>query len=194
MSERIEHDAYYTNPQLAAFLVELLFLHEGIPRARYALEPSCGQGAFARVLAEFSDSIMMVDVQDQREYIRDILESPYATFVQERFEALQFDQSPDLIGGNPPFNQAEEHVRKAIEIVEVNGTVAFLLRLAFLESQDRIPFWKEFPAESIYVLSERPSFTGGRTDKAAYAFFVWRKRMVPQTAPTKLRVVSWRQP
>jgi len=42
-----------------------------------------------------------------------------------------------------------------------------------LESKKRKDFWQRHPVNGLYVLSERPSFTGGKTDAAAYAWFVW---------------------
>jgi hypothetical protein len=56
-----------------------------------------------------------------------------------------------------------------------------LLRLAFLEGQKRAPFWKAQPPYSVSVLAKRPSFTGGGTDSAAYAFFEWRRGFVGET-------------
>lgn len=50
-----------------------------------------------------------------------------------------------------------------------------LLRLAFLESKKRCDFWQKHPVSKLYVLSERPSFTGAGTDATAYAWFVWNK-------------------
>jgi hypothetical protein len=80
----------------------------------------------------------------------------------------------DWVIGNPPFKEAERHVRKAL----VGGhDVAFLLRLAFLESKARVPFWTGPGAclRKMWVLAERPSFTAnGKTDSAAYAFFWWQ--------------------
>ncbi|MEL6348943.1 MAG: hypothetical protein AAFV53_37915, partial [Myxococcota bacterium] len=43
----------------------------------------------------------------------------------------------------------------------------------FVESKRRIPFWAEHPARHIWMLAERPSFTGGGTDSAAYAAIWW---------------------
>lgn len=57
---------------------------------------------------------------------------------------------------NPPFARAEEFVRRSL--VEVGGgTVAALLRLAFLEGKARASFHRAFPSDVI-VLSKRPSF------------------------------------
>ena len=72
--------------------------------------------------------------------------------------------------------------------------VAFLLRLAFLESRERFAFWQDHPCQRIYVLSERPSFTGGGTDSCPYGFFIWDKwHTAPRVDPiTQLEVISWR--
>jgi hypothetical protein len=48
-----------------------------------------------------------------------------------------------------------------------------LLRLAFLESKRRFNFWQQYPVNKLYILSQRPSFTGKGTDATAYAWFVW---------------------
>ena len=75
--------------------------------------------------------------------------------------------------GNPPYRLAEEFVRKSIEISD--GLVAMLLRVGFLESAKRHPFWSEFPPIALRILVERPSFTpDGATDASAYAWFIWR--------------------
>ena len=52
----------------------------------------------------------------------------------------------------------------------------------------RAPFWREHPAAEVRVFSERPSFTGGKTDSCAYGLFVWRAGVVE----TRLRWLSWR--
>ncbi|MCL6612078.1 MAG: hypothetical protein K6T66_11125 [Peptococcaceae bacterium] len=51
--------------------------------------------------------------------------------------------------------------------------IIMLLRLAFLESKKRRDFWRRYPVNGLYVLSERPSLMGGKTDAAAYAWFIW---------------------
>jgi len=76
---------------------------------------------------------------------------------------------------------AEDHVRHALKLTHDN--VAFLLRLAFLESDKRIAFWKEHPAYKVWPLAHRPSFTAdGKTDNAAYGWFWWSKSRAEFTA------------
>jgi hypothetical protein len=94
--------------------------------------------------------------------------------------------SADWIVGNPPYNQAEAHIRRALGL---SGQVAFLLRLAMLESRARVDLWRKHPARKVWVLAERPSFTNGKTDSAAYGWFWWDQTW---EGPTELEVVSWR--
>ena len=49
-----------------------------------------------------------------------------------------------------------------------------LLRLNFLGSQERSDYLREHMPD-IYVIPNRPSFTGGKTDSIEYAWFVWSK-------------------
>lgn len=78
-----------------------------------------------------------------------------------------------------PIPMAERHIRRALEVVAPRGTVAAVLRLAYLETEDRIPFWREWGpghgARVVYALARRLSFMGGPTDSSAYGFFVFEK-------------------
>jgi hypothetical protein len=77
----------------------------------------------------------------------------------------------DLIVTNPPFSLALEFLEKSMGH-SVN--IAFLLRLNFLGSQRRKPFWEKYGTPSrLFVLSKRPSFAGRGTDATEYAWFCW---------------------
>lgn len=78
--------------------------------------------------------------------------------------------------GNPPFSLAQQFVDRSLEILGDGGIVFFLLRLAFLESRKRYNWWRESPLKHVWILSNRPSFTGdGQTDDTAYALYLWEK-------------------
>lgn len=80
-------------------------------------------------------------------------------------------QRYDLIITNPPFSLALEFLQKSLQEAD---TVIYLLRLNFLGSQKRRPFWRENRPSHVLVLAERPCFTGdGRTDSIEYAWFCW---------------------
>ena len=93
----------------------------------------------------------------------------------------------DMVITNPPFNQAQEIIEKAISLTVEGGYVVMLLRLNFLGSKQRKPFWEEYPPYRIYVHHKRMSFkdTGG-TDSIEYAHFVWRIGERPQEAKLKI--------
>ena len=82
----------------------------------------------------------------------------------------------DLIISNPPFVDAEDFIVKSIEEnLKDDGYLVYLLRMNFLASGKRKPFWNKYMAKYMFVFQNRPSFTGGGTDGADYAMFVWHK-------------------
>lgn len=176
--ERRLLDAYYTADPAADALVA------ATPECweSWCLEPSAGGGAFVRALL----------ARGCRVEVRDI--DPHASAlkiddckVRSRGDFLGWTPSmrPLWVVGNPPYADAEAHVRHALSVTRRG--VAMLLRLAFLESQQRAPFWAEHPCSWVGVLSKRPSFTGGGTDSAAYGWFVWDREWLGET---RLRVLG----
>lgn len=77
---------------------------------------------------------------------------------------------PDLIITNPPYSLALEFLEKSL--VE-SATVAYLLRLNFLESKKRKAFWNQNPPTHLLTLAERPKFINGKSDACGYGWFVW---------------------
>lgn len=195
---RKKFDQYFTPEALAKTAVGWLVRDGYLWPNSALLEPSAGRGAWVEALRPLDPQVIVaVDIDPER--VTDLLArfpSPMDFHVSPElgdFQTREFraiDRYDGVIG-NPPFNAAEEHVRAALRLRKRFGVVAFLLRLAFLESKDRIPFWKENPASKIYVLSERPSFSGlgGSTDNAAYGVFVWATW---HKGPTEIEVCSWK--
>lgn len=65
----------------------------------------------------------------------------------------------DLIVGNPPYGDAEAHVRRSCALLAPGGTCALLLRLAFvMEAAERRDLRRAHPCD-VLVLDKRPSFT-----------------------------------
>lgn len=170
-------DAYYTPHDLASFLVDLL----PIKPHHLVLEPSAGGGAFVSALVRKSDQVVAIDLNPTAPALK-MVGSAVCDFLD-----ILPPNAPDWIVGNPPYFNAQAHVEHALKCTDRH--VCFLLRLGFLESKRRAAFWKNNPCRKIFVLSERPSFTGGKTDSSAYAFFWWD---VLHNGPTELEVVSWK--
>lgn len=177
---RLPGDAYYTPRALADAIVSALLRDGHLARGLAVIEPSRGSGTFVRALESAGCVVTGVDIDP--EVFPDVC-ADFVTLDPSRY-------APDAIVGNPPFSLAEEHTRHALKLVSrQGGVVAFLLRLAFLEGKARAAFWRDHPAAHVYVLSERPSFTGGGTDSAAYGVFVW----APHRGLTTLSHLSWKQ-
>ncbi len=84
---------------------------------------------------------------------------------------LRDDEFFDLALGNPPFSLAEAIIRRAMAMSFI---VAMLLRVDFLGSAERVPFWAGPGANpTLRILPDRPSFDGDGTDSSTYAWFIW---------------------
>lgn len=96
----------------------------------------------------------------------------------------------DLILGNPPYADGEEFVEEAMKNLREGGVLAYLLRLAFCEGQDRSKgLWTKYPPHTVAVAAKRPSFTGnGKTDATAYAMYYFIKGY---KGPTFLSRIDW---
>lgn len=164
-SKRRPLDAYMTPDDLAEALVGLLPIgpHHAV------LEPHAGGGAFVRALTVRARHVLAVDIDPDAavplHHVGDFL-------------AYEPNLALDYVVGNPPFRGFELHVEHALTLAP---NVAFLLRLAVMESRGRVDLWRRWPLRKVWVLAERPSFTGGGTDSAAYGWF-WFQRGYRGTA------------
>jgi len=165
--DRRERDAYFTPSALAHALVGVLPLEAGDT----ALEPSAGGGAFVDALEAHGAVVEAVDIEPAPREPR-LFGPPPASIVRGDFLAgWTPDSPPRWVIGNPPYREAEAFVRRSLDVT--GRHVVFLLRLAFLEGALRAALWRETPLRKVWVLTERPSFTGGGTDSAAYGWFWW---------------------
>lgn len=167
-------DQYYTPQKVADALVAHYLTR--FPKPDFVIEPSVGKGAWSRAINEQAQPkhILGIDLEDHSEG---------SLFCDNQFlnrDFLQYDPIAtglpvDLVIGNPPYSEALAHAEHALSLVQNGGRVAFLLRLAFMETAARAPFWAANKPRLVTVLAQRPSFTGKGTDSAAYGFFVWEK-------------------
>jgi hypothetical protein len=158
-------DRDYTPDDVARRLVDALTCEPYT-----VLEPSVGGGAFARACrARWADAIIGgCDLDPAAPGLTECDAFAVGDYRTTRLGPV------DLVVGNPPYAQAEAHVRAALADAP-GGTVAFLLRLGFLAGQARGEgLWRDHPPDRVHVLSRRPSFRGGKTDATEYGWFVWR--------------------
>lgn len=165
-------DDFPTPPWATRALLEHVFKEDKKSLFRLScLEPACGAGHMAKVLAEYFGVVTSFDVHDygfgqQRDYLK----CPYAI------------GSWDWVITNPPFRLAEEFVLRSLEVAQEG--VAILARTVFIESVGRYEnLFRSQPPTTYAQFTERVPMVKGRLDKKAttatsYCWLVWRKSAI----------------
>ncbi len=159
---------FYETPQDC--ILNFLKHHPLDPNA-VILDPCVGTGAFPKAIrmAGYTNQIDTIEIDSNSKVIPETSNHYCKDFLQ--FES---PYEYDVIFSNPPYSLAEEFIRKAFTLVNNEKfEIIFLLRLNFLESKKRHDFWQEYMVNDLYILSNRPSFTGQGTDATAYAYYVF---------------------
>ena len=176
MADRAPLDAYDTPAELARAICTLL-RDRLLPAAPAGiLEPSAGSGVFVRQAEAHwpSARVLGIDIKPRADGIKE------ADFLRPLVcHALE---EWDLILGNPPFRDAELHVRRALSMLTApravaprGGRLAFLLPLSFLGGVGRVALYREHPLRGLIPIAGRPSFTGAGTGSQEYALYVWER-------------------
>lgn len=146
------------------------------PHARTIWEPACGQGHMAEPLSEFFPVVLASDIYDHGF-------GSVVDFLDPRALPLGW-QYPEWVVTNPPFDHAEEFVRRGLEVASKG--VAVLCRIAFLEGGERYDLLARAytPLTLCCVFSERVSMCLGVWDPKAslpscYAWFFFQKAATP---------------
>jgi len=168
-------DDYYSSPASA---VDAILERLGSLAGKRILEPSAGTGAIinrlrqrvldCKLAADTHPYITAVEIDSER--AAELRKIDHLMVIEGNFVTQAFARPYDLIVMNPPYSEALAHVERAISLLTPEGTCAALLRLAFCCSKKRAPFRAAHPFD-LYPLASRPSFTGGQTDSADYAWF-----------------------
>lgn len=165
-AKRNEADFYPTPAACTTALLGALSL----PGGRW-LEPSAGEGAIIRAVNSVRSDIdwTACELRDAcapglrqvgvAPIIADFLRAPTC------FESRRFDVA--IL--NPPFVDALAFIRRCLDCAE---WVVCLQRLNYIGPAGRNRFWREHMPD-LYVIANRPSFTGTGTDMTEYAWFVW---------------------
>lgn len=170
-SKRVEADFYPTPISVIHNFLDNHPLQDGA-----ILEPCAGNGYFVKAIRDkgYENKIIVNELREEED---DNLKSVGAdTIYHENFlEYIPKNDNVKTIITNPPYSLAQEFVEKCMELYP-ESEIIMLLRLAFLESKKRYDFWQRNPVSKLYILSQRPSFTGKGTDATAYAWFVWNNK------------------
>ena len=166
-TEREEHDNYPT----PAWPVHRLLEHVDLPGG-YWLEPCAGEGAIMIAAARVKPEIYWHAVEIRPECVpilgdQAIIGDFLDPRVRER--ALPAGGRFSVAISNPPYSLAMEFLQACLPIA---NHVVFLLRVGFLESQDRHDFLSKHVPD-LYILPNRPAFVGKSTDATTYAWMHW---------------------
>ncbi len=188
---RRPHDFYPTPRELTRAALAHVDLSGSIGRSLTIVDPGAGLGEWGAAARHRWPDARIIGV--------DIAQPKPAGAVYDEWHTADYlpwarsvaaDDRPDVIIGNPPFNQAEAFIRVSLGLVASGGRVVFLLRLGLLEGIHRgAGLWRDCPPARVSVLTARPSFTGdGRSDQAAYGVFLWTS---PAPRATTLDWLHW---
>ena len=149
-----------------------------IPAPSQILEPSAGLGHFVAASKEQWPQAKVKAVEVRAECEAGLKAKADEVYIGP-WEDLELNQppAPDLIIGNPPYEFAQPHLKLALARVKPGGHVAFLLRMAFLNSQERVrALWDtDLGFRYLLPLAQRPSFTeDGKSEHSEYAVYIFQ--------------------
>ncbi len=178
-------DDFPTPPWATRALLAHVLADIGPFTARTCLEPACGAGHMARVLAGCFAEVTASDAHDYGHgAVRDFLRHPFAV------------GSVDWVITNPPFRLGEAFAVQALRVAREG--VALLVRTVFIESVGRYrTLFAATPPTRFAQFVERVPMVKGRLDPRAttatgYAWLVWEKARMG-AAPTLMWVPPCRR-
>lgn len=160
---RVAHD-WYVEPGHATD--RLLAVEK--PFSGTVLDPCCGQGNILRACGRAGINVVGSDIVDRGIGAR----------VQDFSYSIPAFKPASIIS-NPPFNQAEEFAKLALD--HTQDRVCLFLRAAFLEGIKRSAWLKQTPPARVWHFPDRISCVPGHllgqkqkhSGTTAYAWVVW---------------------
>lgn len=179
-AERRELDFYETPPWATRAVLPLL----GLPRR--VLDLGCGGGAIRFALrTAWGKDVEICGVEIDKQRAAEAFEASTADGLQIYDDVVEADvllsdpgryaKGFDLVVSNPPYTHAREFVDRARGFLRAGGRIAFLLRVGFAESVERVTWHRDNPCD-MHVLSRRPGFypnNPNAKDSAAYGWFLF---------------------
>ena len=135
---RRDKDFYPTPPECTEALIDFLE-YENIKIGR-VWECAAGDGAIARVLERRWYDVVQTDILTGTDFL-----------------TAELPEHVDWIITNPPFNLAEQFIRRAA-LFDI--PFAFLLKSQYWHSSRRYPLFYEYRPQYILPITWRPDFTG----------------------------------
>lgn len=177
--KRIAMDVYETPRWCVDAILDRIYT----PQMKMVLEPCAGSGNIIKAIVERDPDVQVWGMEPRGEAFRDLVKIDRCHPSCVEYMDCENPGHYDLVITNPPFYCAQDmlkHTFSHCSPQRCKVTICYLLRINFLASQGRRDWWTQHKPTGIYILSKRPSFTGGPTDSCDYAWFVW------DTQPTRI--------
>ena len=159
--KRRERDFYPTPPECTQALVNYL----NLPHNTVIWECASGNGDMAKVFRDNGYKVIETDILYGQDF-------------------MTHSEKCDWIVTNPPFNQAEQFIKRAISF---NVPFAFLLKSQYWHSRKRLDLFRENPPYAVLPLTWRPDFTGEGSSLMDMCWVVWKKNAtlyIPLSKPS----------
>jgi hypothetical protein len=128
--ERDPHDNYETPPEAVRMLLDHVALRGRV------WDPSCGRGAIVKALIDAGVASHHICATDKYQHTRLPMAASLHFGLDFMEQTAMLDAAQHIIM-NPPYDQADQHVRHALTLVPEGGMVCVLLRLTWMAAQKR---------------------------------------------------------
>ena len=162
--------------ETAAEAVGMLLRHVQLPDP--VLEPSAGRGAIVRELRRAGLQVQASDLHDHQ------AEATLGIETGVDFLSMSSLSGCRSIVMNPPFKDAEAHVRHALRILPDGGTLAVLLRMTWIAAKGRADLLAQYHTAIIagrLRMLPPGACDRGHSGTTDFAWFVMRREAVEAT-------------
>ncbi|MHA1972824.1 MAG: hypothetical protein ACTSW1_07520 [Candidatus Hodarchaeales archaeon] len=169
-TERKPQDFYETPYWVTRVLLDDYLL---INKHLTILEPCAGAGAISRQIKKYYPDSFVSQFEirgEEEEKLKEFGDIRIGDFLTKQLSYYSH------VITNPPFSIAKEFLEHTFEQLP-SSEVIMLLPLSILGSDERHEFWKKNPPDTLWILSDRPSFINNKTDSSVYAWFGWNTQI-----------------
>jgi len=169
--KRKKNDEYFTPEWVTKALIPYIPSH-----VKHIWEPAAGNGKIVNELRKNLYDVTPTDITNGKEW----------DFLKAKIEYPFWHVPPDAIITNPPFNQAQEFIEHALNLIRVyNGMVAMLLRTDYDSAKTRRHLFGDNKVFTRKIILTRRIIwfpKKGAAPSYNHAWYIWDYNHMPQGA------------